>query len=498
MHCRFHPLAWIPTTGVFAVSFFCRLPYSPRPSFGFPFPLAHNRMESASPRKKLTREELRIRRCIAFGIENAVPIDTKPLVHPTSSAVGQEATKKRLSPEVIDLWDDSSDDDVKVIMNANKKTRAVESNETKKPPSLDAAQKKSSVSTRRRGTIETEHEKDSSTRQSRTFQVATWNVWFGPLGDGAPHAALRMRTIVRLLRESSPIDSPLWCIGFQEVVDETAKVLQPALQAANYQWFRQPGTAAYGCAMAIHSDLTVLRQGWVPYSVTVMQRGFLYAHVQLPIPEMHSNEKPVSLLFITTHLESYTGPQYTGAKQRPEQLLEIHSFVQEQQRSGNIAVAIVSGDMNWDDERVRSAGVDPPLLSTFPTAALWKDTWIECLASDVKKKLMQPTNNLQGDTYSTPKKEKKAKTASSGVVVGGYTYDAKLNPMLGGSLRRRFDRILVQDRSTSPVQIVSTQLLGTQAIEDWTWMKYNSYAETSRETPTAPSDHFGYQVTFQV
>jgi hypothetical protein len=486
MHGRSHPLAWIPTTGVFAASLLCRLPYSLPSSFRYQLPFVNLRMESADPSKKLTRDELRIRRCIAFGIENAVPIEAKPFLHPTASVIIQGAPEKRAvdrSPEVIDLWDDSSDDDddVKVVINANKKKRALEADDVKKPMMITTESKKASST--------------SSSGQSRTFQVATWNVWFGPLGDGAPHAALRMRTIVRLLRESSdPL--PLWCIGFQEVVDETANVLQPALQAANYQWFRQPGTAAYGCAMAIHKDLTVLQQGWVPYSVTVMQRGFLYAHVQLPISEIQSNGKSLSMLFVTTHLESYTGPQYTGATQRPEQLQEIHAFVQEQQRSGNVSLAIVSGDMNWDDERVRSAGVDPPLLSIFPTAGFWKDTWIECLPPEVKKKMIQPACEAQGDV--TPKKEKKAKTAPSGVVVGGYTYDAKLNPMLGGSLRRRFDRILMYDRWACPVQVMSTQMLGTQAIEDWTWMKYNSYTETSRETPTAPSDHFGYKVTFQV
>ena len=449
---------------------------------------------SQAPAKILTREELRVRRCIAFGIENAVPIDAKSFSVSSAFETSQKS-KVKSEPEIIDLlWDDSSEEYDNVA--PAKKKRAVKMNA---PFSMEVAKNKSPPgSSKSDSKTQTLSEDTQSPSGSRSFQVATWNVWFGPMGDGSPHAALRMRTIVRLLRESNV--SPLWCIGFQEVVDATALTLQPALQAANYQWFRQPSSAAYGCAMAIHKDATVLQHGWVPYSETVMQRGFLYALMHLPIPEkISSSQKPMSLLFITTHLESYTGPQYTGAKQRPGQLFEIHSFVQEQLQSGNAAMAIVSGDLNWDDERIRSVGVDPPLLSTLPSSAQWKDTWIESLAPDLKQKLGQSASGEEIGLSDTPKKRNTK--VSSGVVIGGYTYDGKLNPMLSGPLRRRFDRILVLDSLSSSggsVQIVSTQLLGTEAIQDWTWMKYNSFTQTRRETPTAPSDHFGYSVTFQV
>jgi hypothetical protein len=63
--------------------------------------------------------------------------------------------------------------------------------------------------------------------------------------------------------------------------------------------------------------------------------------------------------------------------------------------------------------------------------------------------------------------------------------------MLGGSLRRRFDRCLV--RNTGDANVVSTgaQLVGTEALVSLTWQKYNSYTKTYKESQTAPSDHFG-------
>jgi hypothetical protein len=75
----------------------------------------------------------------------------------------------------------------------------------------------------------------------------------------------------------------------------------------------------------------------------------------------------------------------------------------------------------------------------------------------------------------------------------GYTYDGKLNPMLGSNLRRRFDRCLVHTNAVedAATEIISTLMIGKLAIPNLTWQKYNSWKQTYKETPTAPSDHFG-------
>ena len=66
-------------------------------------------------------------------------------------------------------------------------------------------------------------------------------------------------------------------------------------------------------------------------------------------------------------------------------------------------------------------------------------------------------------------------------------------------VRRRYDRILV--RSSNPknrVNVLSTKLLGTEALPDLSWEKYNRWQETHKTSPTAPSDHFGYLVRMQL
>jgi hypothetical protein len=79
-----------------------------------------------------------------------------------------------------------------------------------------------------------------------------------------------------------------------------------------------------------------------------------------------------------------------------------------------------------------------------------------------------------------------------------YTYDGKMNPMLGNSLRRRFDRILIRCRSDPPLLVpTTTRLLGTQAIPGLTFQKQNPYTKTSKEYAVAPSDHFGFVAHLQ-
>jgi endonuclease/exonuclease/phosphatase family metal-dependent hydrolase len=271
------------------------------------------------------------------------------------------------------------------------------------------------------------------------FQVATWNVWFGPTGNGDPHAGPRMRELCRLLQnEHDSHNNPLWCIGLQEVIAETAQYLQPILEQAGYTVFRQPLAqgAWYGCALAVPSSMRLLEQGWFPYTTTSQSRGFLYARVAVPL----SSEQ---ILFTTTHLESWTGRTYTGVSQRQQQLGELQDFCTRQfQTHSNLRMAILTGDMNWDDEPQNDATRLDPVMSTILDDG-WKDSWLET----------KPT-------------------ASSTC----FTYNKQMNPMLDGNLQRRFDRILVQARGggsggSGGTKAISTKLIGTLALPDLHWSK---------------------------
>ena len=532
----------------------------------------------SQPQPLLSQEQLRWKRLVAFGIEHAVPITTTTTTnHVTATEVvsllnqNTPPQKPRSRPrpsEVIDLLDDTTDDDNEnedetdpnVTFHRRKRddccTIGCTPTDHKDDPSIQIRPRKKTLHDWTTGTTtgtstEGEAVRSNHTRTMKTwnattctndserdikphlssmdqndnsnstttfngcFQVATWNVWFGPWGDGNPHSNLRMKAIVRLLMEQHQQQPqlPLYCIGFQEVVTETIRPLKSLLQSQSYHWFEQPSrTVPYKCAMAIHTDLHILDQGWIPYTNTVMQRGFLYVRAKLPscsstnTTNHNSNNHKNEIIFTTTHLESYNGKDYNGAPQRLLQIQEMCQFLNDQmEEHSSISVAIISGDLNWDDERrtarSNTTSSDPILLSSIPSH--WKDTWLEA---------MQPPLSSSA-TMATTKRKKSTTKTSTAALAEGYTYDSKLNPMLSGSLRRRFDRVLVCQNHHHPskhsngstktqpssLQILAPQLLGTQVISpDLTWEKYNMYTRTTRDVPTAPSDHFGYIVTLRL
>jgi hypothetical protein len=65
--------------------------------------------------------------------------------------------------------------------------------------------------------------------------------------------------------------------------------------------------------------------------------------------------------------------------------------------------------------------------------------------------------------------------------------------MLNNSIRRRFDRCLVQGCTVQTVNLV-----GTEAIPNYSWDKYNPWKESYKSTPLAPSDHFGLDVSLKI
>lgn len=483
----------------------------------------------AEPGSFLSVEQLRWKRLVAFGIENATPLLANAATGTTTSATAKPTveTQQQSPPKsdaIIDMLDAEDQDleEVQVVPPTENRKREYqtpiilidddeddENGDAREQPTENYHQRPSKKQSQeddnvRKPTSSTAVGTSSQTgsterRDQCSFQVATWNVWFGPWGDGNPHATLRMKAIVQILMQqqqqhpSMPSKPPLYCIGFQEVVAETMRPLKSLLeQQHRYHWFEQP-RAAYKCTMALHPDLVILEHGWIPYADTSMDRGFLYARAQLPPTTNHKQQQqPKEIIFTTTHLESFTGKDYNGGAQRLVQVQELASFLQKQMsQHPSICLSILSGDLNWDDERRRmtsstAATIDPILLSSIPP--VWKDTWLEV--------------NQPPPPPNTTKKAKTTKTA----VVEGYTYDSKLNPMLSGSLRRRFDRVLVRSSSssnptttTTALQIRDAQLLGTTAIAaDLTWEKLNTYTQTTRSVPTAPSDHFGYIVTLQI
>lgn len=451
--------------------------------------------ESDDKEKMLSVQDLRLKRLAALGIlqpqnivlnkstddsvkmarDNQSKQQIIDLLDASSSDEDDSTAIRKKNPSThilkrgakeITILDSSGDDSTNEDFNLN--AQGPEQRKKKSSKSLDQPQ---STKSKRLNTASFQQSTNSSpeSRSTWKFQVASWNVWFGTKGDGSPHPAPRMRTLVKLLTEQSTKDNPLLFIGLQEVIDPLAVFLIPALESAGYRVFRQQG-AAYGCAIAIDNRMEIISHSWHPYSQTVMQRGFY--QVRAKLPNKYSPTDTPEVVFTTTHLESWTGPDYTGAAQRVPQLQEMEEYCNRQvsSSSSKAYMAIMTGDMNWDDERPRSVPVDPLMPTVLHESIHWQDAW-KVAASSTDKKF-------------------------------GYTYDAKINPMLGGNLRRRFDRCLTRssmnDLGKWKVTPLHTVLLGQNAISDLKWDKYNSYKQSFTEAPTAPSDHFGLVVHLEL
>ena len=405
--------------------------------------------------------------------------------------------KRPASNQVVDLLSSSDDDSDCEIINqppvaakTKKEPKRQKAHENSKRSPLEPVNAKA-VSTCMIST--NSNNDDTKTMAARSeqppkgsvaFNVATYNVWFGP-----PHQEERMNHLVRSLMEKNEAHCPLWFIGMQEVTPVLLATLKPLLEANGYYVFSQ-GDANYGCAMAVLQKSSsgaavpkLLEKGWRHYEKSIMNRGFLYARVRLP-------KSSQQIVFTTTHLESYAGEiapgqKYTGSPERALQLPELETFcLNKSKQFQDFSLSIMSGDLNWDDERIQSQGEDKEMLSCLSMKD-WQDSWVEVKGREMEK------------LKAVSKNGKVAKKN----VPACYTYDAKENPMLGGNLRRRFDRILIRPKSEVQLQIKGIDLIGKDAIPGLTWRKesvWQGRVTSVKDVPVAPSDHFGYVATLQI
>jgi len=126
--------------------------------------------------------------------------------------------------------------------------------------------------------------------------------------------------------------------------------------------------------------------------------------------------------------------------------------------TNGIKLAVILGDLNWDDERKqkRSVPQNRNLLSILPER--WHDA---------------------GTQFD-------------------FTYDAKENPMLNGNLRKRLDRCIyiTSQQKTQDYKSIGLKKVGEKAIPNLVWNKKNPYNGSVKAMPVAPSDHFGIMISF--
>jgi hypothetical protein len=359
---------------------------------------------------------------------------------------------KACSPLVIDLVDSDDDDDD----HFEKKVAPVP------PPEAAASRKRSSLSLLDgavRGTKKTKSRQDMApapANNNKKFQVVSYNVWFGPPDPEARqvHPQQRMAAIGQELKSCH---DNLVVVGFQELTPSLKESLAPILTSMDFRLCTQPlgeGASPYGVGLAIAKHLDIVEVKFIPFSNSCQGRGLLF--IQTP-----------TFLFATTHLESFMDQQtYNGAAQREAQIVQATIFCERRMEEyPQLQLAMIAGDFNWDDERLRTTktGGAPNRLLKDVVGPQWNDA---------------------GQPFD-------------------YTYDGKENPMLGGNLRRRFDRCIYSCNNNNAntkgvVSPPSTTLrkLGMKAIPALTWNKKNPWNGTSKSVPVAPSDHFGIAITF--
>lgn len=277
---------------------------------------------------------------------------------------------------------------------------------------------------------------DSPRVDGHQLSIATYNIWFGQTG----HEEERMEGIVENLAPHAP-----HLIGLQEVTPHLARLLCPRLESLNYHVILQP-FGSYVCGIALKVD-HIISSGFYPFPNSRMDRGIVWALV-------HQNGREI--LFTTTHLESFLSKEENGGTEREIQLVEMMEFCNRCMRErSTVDLAVITGDLNWDDERPRSIGDNQKLMSLMDSS-VWIDAYRE----------VEPTAR-------------------------GYTYDPVENPMLGGgSVRRRLDRILVRKR-LGKVQVDMVEMVGKDAIPDLSYMTPPSRFRKPQQRLVAPSDHFG-------
>jgi endonuclease/exonuclease/phosphatase family metal-dependent hydrolase len=248
--------------------------------------------------------------------------------------------------------------------------------------------------------------------------------------------ATRMRGVASEIRRKEPD-----LVGLQEVIPATLGLLKGHL-GDTYNFFPLQGMEGYFCVLAVHKRRSTRRGGFTAYANTgPLFRGL--CHVEIEIA------KDTWVRAGCTHLQSFLGPGMDGSAERPAQLEEAKEAL----ASSSCAAAILMGDMNWAKK-----DIGMPLGN-------WLDAW----------------------TASRPGED-------------GFTYDARTNGMLLGSMRERFDRCL----ASGQLAVESVELIGTEALRDPNGneashkkkRRTRKGVEFFDNLPVLPSDHFGLFVKF--
>lgn len=277
-------------------------------------------------------------------------------------------------------------------------------------------------------------------------RLLTYNVWF------AEHVALvdRMDGLTDIIMREDP-----HVICLQEVTHNILMLLHAQPWFEDYKGSPPPQQQYYTLILFKRS------MNKPDNSTRVSRRDFMTSEMgryAVGFCGMNCGDGKELTVF-TSHLESFISKEHTSSDERVRQMkdaLRVIDAVTERRAGEYPGVktrnGIFMGDTNWDE----TTDGDVPLPEG------WEDAWL-----------------THGDGSK------------------GYTYDLRRNPMMGGWLQKRLDRVLY---NLTDFTVAGIKMVGTEPVtrKDGSVVTYvNEYRGRSETKPVLPSDHFGLMVTLK-
>ena len=219
----------------------------------------------------------------------SVPDDNEDEEENTTVVVANKNIPSSKKPYIVEILDSDSGESVNLLASSSEEE---EDAGDKKRPSRKKRQGEETTGPiannpytqkRPKTAAATTSASPSPASKPDNFQIASYNVWFGPPDPEAKQVfpKQRMKAIARILQEtsisssssgSSSSSTPLRFIGFQELTDSLRQYLMPELQSMGYRMCTQPLGASYGVGLAIPSDTNIVDSKFVPFRDSIQGR----------------------------------------------------------------------------------------------------------------------------------------------------------------------------------------------------------------------------------
>ena len=258
-----------------------------------------------------------------------------------------------------------------------------------------------------------------------SLRVLTWNVWFN---EHEGHAPQRMAALGTVVEAEAPD-----VVALQEVTPSILRLLRACNFARAFEWSPPPPDMPYFAMLLTRQGLRAGAFERRPFRDSQQGRDLVLCPV---------DAGGHRLRVATAHLESYV-PGNPNSGERQAQLSHALAALEGEGKGRGGGGAILAGDLNWN-ERTEGA---------MALGSAWRDSWREAC----------------GDA-------------------AGFTYDCRENPMLGGTLRLRLDRVL--HCLGAGARVLGARMVGREPIPG-ACRDFRRRDGTTGSRLLLPSDHFG-------